>query len=241
MPAAELETLMLLHGFAGTRRTWDGVVAALDPQRYLPLALDLRGHGSEHSRRPIDFTACVSDVLTAAPERFALCGYSLGGRVALHVALADPGRINRLVLIGTNPGIEDPAERARRLADDELLAEAIESEPIEVFAERWRAQPLFAGDPAEVGALARADHARNDPSDLAAALRGLSAGAMDPIWDRLGELTMPTLVLAGERDEKYRALAERTANMIPGARAAVLPGGHAPQLEEPLALTVALS
>jgi 2-succinyl-6-hydroxy-2,4-cyclohexadiene-1-carboxylate synthase len=240
MTAAEPETLVLLHGFAGTHRTWDGVVAELDPQRYRPLAEDLRGHGTRRGRRPIDFPACIGDVLAAAPARFSLCGYSLGGRVALQVALTNPRRVTRLVLIGANPGIEDPGERARRRAEDDSLAKTIEREPIEAFAQRWRAQPLFDGDPAEVRALAVADHTRNDPRELAAVLRGLGAGTMDPLWARLGELAMPALVIAGERDAKFRAIAERTAKAIPGARFEVVPGGHAPQLEAPQGLAEAL-
>src|SRR4051794_14771243 len=117
-----LETVVLLHGFAGTRRTWDGVVDRLAAERYRPLALDLRGHGAAAARRPIDFAACAGDVLAAAPERFVLAGYSLGGRIAQHVALAAPERVERLMLVSTTAGIEDAGERAARRAADEALA-----------------------------------------------------------------------------------------------------------------------
>ena len=93
------ETVVLLHGFGGTRRTWDGVAALLDAERYRPLALDLPGHGEAAAERPLTFERCVSSVLAAAPERFVLCGYSMGGRIALHVALAAPGRVARLLLV----------------------------------------------------------------------------------------------------------------------------------------------
>ena len=86
-PEAEPEAVVLLHGFSGTRRAWDGVVACLSPERCRPLALDLPGHGeyADAHARPISFAGCVAHVLARAPERFVLCGYSLGGRVALHV------------------------------------------------------------------------------------------------------------------------------------------------------------
>jgi 2-succinyl-6-hydroxy-2,4-cyclohexadiene-1-carboxylate synthase len=93
------ERVVLLHGFGGTRHAWDGVAARLRPERYLPLALDLPGHGTMAGERPITFAGCVAHVLARAPARFALCGYSLGGRVALHVALAAPRRVTRLVLV----------------------------------------------------------------------------------------------------------------------------------------------
>ena len=87
MPAA----VVLLHGFAGTGHAWDAVAERLDGESYRALAPDIRGHGSAAGDRPIDFAECAADVLAAAPERFGLCGYSLGGRIALHVALAAPG------------------------------------------------------------------------------------------------------------------------------------------------------
>ncbi len=91
------ETLVLLHGFSGTRRAWDGVLGQLPAERYRALALDLPGHGSAADHPwPITFEACVRAVLDAAPERFVLVGYSLGGRVALHVALTAPERVTRL-------------------------------------------------------------------------------------------------------------------------------------------------
>ena len=140
-------TVVLLHGFAGTRRAWDPVVERLDRERYTPLAPDLRGHGDARDARPVTFEACVADVLAAAPERFVLCGYSMGGRIAQHVALAAPERVERLVLVATTAGIADEAERAARRADDERLAAFADGATIEQFADRWAAQPLFAGTP----------------------------------------------------------------------------------------------
>ena len=236
------ETLVLLHGFSGTHRAWDGVIERLDPQRYRPLALDLPGHGAAAGHPwPITFQACVQSVLAAVPtERFALCGYSLGGRVALHVALAAPARVSRLALIGANPGIDDAAERAARLAADERLAQSLESEPFEQWIESWRTQPLFAAEPPEVGRLAREDQRRNEPLALAAAMRGLSAGAMQPLWGRLGELAMPVALLAGERDEKFRRLAERALPLLRDGSLTVLRGGHGGPLEDPAGVAAVL-
>ena len=235
------EDLVLLHGFGGTRRAWDGVVSRLARERYRPLALDLPGHGAAAGApRPITFERCVAAVLGAAPERFALCGYSLGGRVALHVALAAPERVLRLLLIGANPGIEEPAERAARAAGDERQAERLESEPFEDWIESWRTQPLFAADPPEVAALARADQRRNDPLALAAAMRGLSAGAMEPLWGRLEELPMPVALVVGERDQKFVALANRALPLLRQGSLHVLAGGHGLPLEAPAAIASVL-
>ena len=231
------ENVVLLHGFGGTRRAWDGVVALLDRERYRPLALDLPGHGeAADAPRPISFAGCVAHVLASSPERFVLCGYSMGGRVALHVALAAPGRVQGLVLVSTSAGIQDEAERAERRRSDQRLAEDLERLPFEEFIERWRTQPLFAEDPPEVGALARADQRRNRPQALAAVLRGVGAGEMQPLWGRLAELSMPVTVLVGERDAKFRALGQRMVKLAPRAELAVVSGSHGLPLENPRAV-----
>jgi 2-succinyl-6-hydroxy-2,4-cyclohexadiene-1-carboxylate synthase len=237
------ETVVLLHGFAGTRHAWDLVADRLDPERYRPLALDLRGHGAARDARPITFAACAADVLAGAPERFVLCGYSLGGRVALHVALADPARVSRLVLVASTAGIEDAALRAERRAADERLADETEQGTIEAFADRWSQLPLFAGTPAAAAAVWRTDLLRNDPVALAVALRGIGAGVMEPLWDRLGELDgMPVTIIAGERDGRYAALGRRLAGALSGARMLVVPGaGHGLPREAPQAVAAAIA
>jgi 2-succinyl-6-hydroxy-2,4-cyclohexadiene-1-carboxylate synthase len=236
------QTLILLHGFGGTRRTWDGVCGRLDPTRYRPLALDLPGHGeAAHAHGPITFAGCVEAVLSAAPEHFALCGYSMGGRVALHVALAAPQRVARLVLVASSPGIEDPAERERRRRSDRRLADELERAPFEEFVERWRTQPLFADDPPAVAKLAREDQRRNEPHALAAVMRGIGTGEMEPLWDRLAELSMPVTLIVGDRDAKFRSLGERMSAALRHGELISIPGGHALALENPTGVAGALS
>jgi 2-succinyl-6-hydroxy-2,4-cyclohexadiene-1-carboxylate synthase len=245
------QDVVLLHGFGGTHRAWDAVVALLDPDRLRPLALDLPGHGAQaEAPRPISFDGCVAHVLARAPARFALCGYSLGGRVALHVALAAPARVTRLVLVSTSAGIEDAAQRVARRAADAALADELERAApggaadrvaYDAFIERWRAQPLFADEPPEVRDLARADQRRNRPDALAAVIRGIGTGEMAPLWRRLGELAMPATVLVGERDAKYRALGRRMTALLPHGELVVVPGGHGLPLENPAAVAQALA
>jgi 2-succinyl-6-hydroxy-2,4-cyclohexadiene-1-carboxylate synthase len=236
------ESVVLLHGFSGTSRAWDGVVERLDRERYLPLAVDLPGHGdAADAPLPITFAGCVAHVLERAPDRFALCGYSLGGRVALHVALAAPTRVSRLVLVSSSAGIEDPAERAQRRAADRRLADELEAGAFEEFIERWRSQPVFAGEPLEAGRLAREDQRRNRPEALAAVLRGIGTGEMEPLWDRLHELAMPVTVLAGERDRRFVAIARRLAALPPAAELIELPGGHGLLFENPRAVAATLN
>jgi len=239
------QDLVLLHGFAGTRHTWDGVVALLAPERYTPLALDLPGHGDAHGvsragAASITFEACVEHVLAHAPTRFALGGYSLGGRVGLHVALAAPERVSRLVLVSSSAGIVDANERAGRRTADNALAERLEQRPFKEFMDYWRTQPVFAKDPPEVHAAIRVEQQRNDPRALAAVLRGIGTGAMTPLWDRLAELHMPVSVLVGERDVKFHNPALRMIEMLPDAELRTVPGGHRLPLENPRAVAEVL-
>jgi 2-succinyl-6-hydroxy-2,4-cyclohexadiene-1-carboxylate synthase len=225
--------LVLLHGFTQTRQSWRRTVQAL-AGRYRALTPDLPGHG-QAVHRTASFAAVTAYVRALAPAPFTLAGYSMGGRVALHAAFEL--RPQRLVLVGASPGLEDPAERAARRARDEALAARIEAIGIEAFAAEWGAQPLFAGQPERVRAAANADRLRNTPAGLAAALRGLGTGAMEPLWDRLPSLAIPVTLVVGERDEKFRALAERMRERLPLAHLIVVPGtGHAPQLEAPEAV-----
>jgi 2-succinyl-6-hydroxy-2,4-cyclohexadiene-1-carboxylate synthase len=240
--ASERESIVLLHGFGGTHRAWDGVLAHLPAERYRSLALDLPGHGDHvDAPRPITFEGCVESVLERSPERFVIAGYSMGGRVALHVALSAPARIERLVLVSTTAGIEDPGERVRRVERDRRLAGEIEKGSIEDFVERWRAQPMFAEDPPEVEALARADHSRNRSDGIAAALRGIGTGEMQPLWGRLAEIEMPVAIVVGERDLKFHAPGRRMVELLPRATLATARGGHVLPLENPRAVAAAIS
>lgn len=229
------ETLVLLHGFGGTHRAWDPVLSELDHERYNPLVPDLRGHGTKSGARPISFDGCVADVLAAAPDEFVLCGYSLGGRVAQHVALAAPQRVTRLVLVATTAGIADDGDRAARAVEDQAFADDLDRMTIEEYADRWMANPLFDGTSPEAARWWREDLLRNDPIALAEVLRRIGAGAMASLWNRIGALTMPVTIVVGSRDGKFARLAEAEyAARLPHAEIHVVDGaGHGLPREAP--------
>jgi len=232
--------VVLLHGFTHTGASWDPVVAALAEsyraldEAYRVVAPDIRGHGSASDRVPVALEGVLHDFAMVAPGRCTLAGYSMGGRIALHAALALPGRVDRLVLIGASPGIADPGERAARRRDDERLAGEIEASTIEGFAARWAQTPVLAGQPPAVATAVQADRLRNDPAGLARALRGLGTGALPSLWDRLPEIKMPVALVVGERDEKFRTVAGKMASGLARGEVVVVPGaGHAVHLEAP--------
>ena len=233
--------LVLLHGFTQTGRSWQPIGHAL-AGRYRAAAPDLPGHGAFAERRPATFPACDAYLRAVSDEPYVLCGYSMGGRVALHAAFGLGDRVRRLVLIGASPGIADAAERAARATSDAALADRIEAIGLEAFATEWGSQELFAGQSERVAAAAHADRLRNTAHGLAAALRGLGTGVMPPLWDRLGELAMPVTLLAGERDAKFRAIAGRMSGAIQDCHVVVVDGaGHAVQLEQPELVAAAIT
>jgi 2-succinyl-6-hydroxy-2,4-cyclohexadiene-1-carboxylate synthase len=244
--------LILLHGFSGNAESWEQHRATLGAH-FRTIAIDLLGHGgsdapSDPARYGIeqtvaDLRALCDLLLSPLPdggrERYGLLGYSLGGRVALHLALACPECVGALVLESASPGIADPEERAKRRRGDEELAEFTERKGVAAFTRRWEALPLFASQrrlPLPVRHRQRDQRLRNTPRGLANSLRGLGAGAPPPVHDRLVELTMPALLIAGALDERYLAHAETLRAGMPRAQFAVVPdAGHNVHLEQPRA------
>jgi 2-succinyl-6-hydroxy-2,4-cyclohexadiene-1-carboxylate synthase len=230
------DTALLLHGFTNTGRSWDGVVASLE-DRVHAVAPDLRGHGAAADARPVTLSAVVADVQQLTPDPFTLVGYSMGGRIALHAAFAAPDRVVRLVLIGASPGLRDATARAERRTTDARLADELERSSIERFVERWSKTAVLSDQAPEVKARVNQDRARNDPAGLAAALRGLGTGALPSLWPRLARLPVPVELVVGERDQKFRAIAEQMVRALPDARLTVTPGaGHAVHWEDPVAV-----
>ena len=237
--------LLLLHGFTGSAATWAPFTEYFAPHFHI-ISLDLIGHGRSDSPPDAErysMEHCVADLLALLDalgiDRTDVLGYSMGGRVALHLVAAARDRVRALVLESSSPGIADASERAARVAADEALAESIERDGLEAFVDGWERLPLFASQsslPQEVRARLHAQRLRSDPHGLANSLRGMGAGRQAPLWDRLAALDIPTLLIAGELDPKYRALAGQMLAKLPNARAVIVPGaGHTVHLEQPRA------
>lgn len=227
---------MLVHGFTQTGASWDRIAGALRDEGYEVATPTLPGHGGTAAA---DLTSAAAQLAVAVEHGPATwVGYSMGGRACLHVALARPSAVERLVLLGATAGIDDPAERNARRHRDELLATRIEAIGVDRFVDEWLAQPMFAHVPPDAGGGADARKRDNTVDGLAGALRLAGTGAQEPLWDRvheIGVLGIPTLVLAGELDGKFKVLAKRLADAIgPSAHTEWVPGaGHAAHLEQP--------
>lgn len=229
--------LVLLHGFTQTGRLW-GRFGELLAASHTLVAVDLPGHGDSGSVRA-DLPATAGFVAEAVraqigEERCALLGYSLGARVALHVAIAASLPLSQVVFIGVTAGIEDPDERARRRGSDEALADALEvSGDVEAFIDAWLRGPLFERLESG-GAGERSERLRNSAAGLASSLRLCGTGTQEPLWDRLPALSCPVLALAGSDDIRFALHALRVARLVPHGVASLVPGGgHAVHLAQP--------
>lgn len=178
------------------------------------------------------YPSVAHDHATELPDAGAVpVGYSMGGRLLLHAALEEPERWPALVLVGARAGVDDP--EARRAADDELAA-WIERHGIDEIVARWETNPVFATQTDAQREAQRPGRLSHDPAELARELRRYGQGAMPPVWDRLAELSLPVLLVAGELDDAYVTAGRRMAYLLPNGTFRQIPAsGHAPHIEEP--------
>jgi 2-succinyl-6-hydroxy-2,4-cyclohexadiene-1-carboxylate synthase len=235
------QPVTLLHGFTQSGHSWREIIARM-PEGWRWIVPDLRGHGETVTRQgaPCSMDACTDDLVALWEEldlgRTHLVGYSMGGRLALHVAARRPERVASLLTIGAHAGLEEDA-RAGRVRGDEALAERIEKEGIEPFVDYWQSLPLFAGLARRGDAYlaeVRAERLKNHVAGLACSLRGMGAGVMEPVWDDLKRVTAPCTFVAGQLDHGYVASARKLAAAVPQGRVEIVPrAGHAVHLERP--------
>jgi 2-succinyl-6-hydroxy-2,4-cyclohexadiene-1-carboxylate synthase len=233
--------LLLLHGFTGGARTMWPLGRRLADVRHVA-AVDLPGHGRtgvpanphlfgfEHT---VDALARLLEQRNHMPAD--VVGYSMGGRIALGLAVRHPEHVASLSLIGASAGISDAVERSARRRSDDDLAEDLEDHGLEMFVERWMASPIFDSQ-VRLGpdalADARAQRMDNDPEGLAGSLRGAGSGSQPSYWHDLAGVEVPTLLVVGDEDPRFRAIAMRLAAGLSGSTISVVPeAGHAAHLE----------
>lgn len=245
--------LVLLHGGAQNAHTWDTVALALGR----PLvAVDLPGHGHSADRRggPDPLADGAADVEAAvralAPSAAAVVGMSLGGLTAIALADRAPELVRHLVLVDITPGVT--AAKAAAIVDFVQGPETFES--FEAILERTVAYnpgrslaSLRRG--VRHNAVRRPDgrwvwrHARGAPVVGGTAAGGtgsgvLAAGAVGALWDRLGALDAPVMLVRGTRPQSVVDDADEAElrRRVPGARVEHVDAGHSVQGDDPVSL-----
>jgi 2-succinyl-6-hydroxy-2,4-cyclohexadiene-1-carboxylate synthase len=219
--------VIFVPGFMQRGETW-APVAELVGESYPSACLDFTTH---------DFEGRLGELREAARPGAVPVGYSMGGRLALHLAVREPRRFAGVIALGASLGIDDDSARHQRRVADEELAGWMERSQIEEVVARWERLPVFAGQSAALVAAQRAGRLSHDPKLLAGLLRSAGQGALPPAWEQLRQVEAPVLALAGERDRPYRSAAHRIAVRAPRGDARTVPGaGHAAHLERPAAV-----
>jgi len=233
--------LVLLHGFTGHASSWDPIRAQL---KRPSTAYTLFGHDGllvdESS-----FEAEVDRLAGLIRREFrgkptCICGYSLGGRVALVLLARYPKLFDSGVLIGASPGLESQAERTKRAAADQHYIDLLESQKgsassaLSMFIEAWEMQPIFASQLASTRDEQRRVRSRHHPIGLARAMHALGLSKMPNMWPLLPSIDMSILLVTGALDEKFRVIAEQMRALLPRARLEIVAGaGHNILAEQP--------
>lgn len=235
--------LLLLHGFTGSARSWDAFLPNWS-ESYEVITIDLIGHGESAS--PSDparysMAHAVDDIVALLHilnlSKITLLGYSMGGRLALSLAIEHPSLVEALILESSTPGLETEAERRARVAQDHKLADQIEQHGIAWFVDYWEQIPLFAPVkklPAHMQLALREQRLRNNVVGLANSLRGMGTGAQRSNWNALSSLDIPVLLIVGELDRKFYDIAMHMSTHI--RNCTVMPvaaTGHLVHVEQP--------
>lgn len=253
--------LVWLHGFTGSPRAFEPVLAQLHQQRYGTVELyapAIGGHDASDEQAPrsraslglarpssVDadgpFEAEVDRLaawlLERGWQRGPVCGYSLGGRLALGLLARHPELVSRLWLLSVNPGLSSTRARRERRASDARWIELLRREGVERFYERWRAQPLFASQsqlPSLVQQWQAQLRGRHQPEGLAQCLARCGLAEMPDYRPQVKDAPVPIHWAAGSRDAKFCALAREMAASHPRSTIEIVDGaGHNLVLEAP--------
>ena len=214
----------LLHGSVGMAADWRATAKRLADRAISTRAVDLWRFLEPGPLGMSDFAKALNT--EAGGEVFrgtgrGLVGYSLGGRLALHALLEKNHPWQAAVIVSAHPGLESEQDRAARRASDTQWAGRAFASDWRQFLDAWEQQPVLAGAPARDPQASAGLISRRQ--EIARSFVDWSLGAQQPLWQRLGEIEVPVLWVVGEKDEKFRALAERAVSLIPNARLAIAP------------------
>jgi 2-succinyl-6-hydroxy-2,4-cyclohexadiene-1-carboxylate synthase len=205
------EPIAFVHGFTQTGNSWLPLLEHMATPMRATL-IDAPDHGNSHVSLSLTETA---DALFRVAEGQTLAGYSMGARMVLTAAVAHPNAFTRLILVSGTAGLDTEEERRQRRDSDEALASHIEDIGIEAFISEWLSNPMFAGLSTENARIS--ERLTNSAAGLASSLRLTGTGTQQPLWDSLHSLTMPVLIIAGENDAKFSAIAQRLHSLIPAS------------------------
>lgn len=231
--------VVLCHGYTGNHQSWMHQIPVLS-QKYQVVAVDHRGHGSTDAPSSADaysipiFASDVSAMLNhLGINKCCIVGHSLGGFIALHLVLEYPHLVSSLVLVDTSsagfyiPGYAELGEKLNEIACQEGMEAAFEynAEHNPTARKRFEKYP---------GAREISKRRMLETSVDGYVYTRQAMSKREDLTPRLGEISVPTVVVVGEDDTPFRQPSEVMAKGIPGARLHVVPRAtHNPHEDEP--------
>ncbi|PGS56421.1 2-succinyl-6-hydroxy-2,4-cyclohexadiene-1-carboxylate synthase [Bacillus sp. AFS041924] len=236
------QTILLLHGFTGSTKTWENLINKLE-QNFHVIAIDLLGHGKTDSpiheeRYKMELAAkdLYDFLIKRQIDSVHLLGYSMGGRLALYFALAYPAKIRSLILESCTAGLQSEQERYARIEQDNHLSSKILNEGIEAFVNYWENIPLFSTQkklPSESQVKIKQGRLNQSPIGLSNSLKGMGTGIQPSLWDHLNQIKNPTLLVCGEYDEKFCLIMGKMNEKLKNSEIIKIPdAGHAIHVEQ---------
>jgi 2-succinyl-6-hydroxy-2,4-cyclohexadiene-1-carboxylate synthase len=238
------ESVFFLHGFTGCATDWVPVVSLLD-KKYNYYLVDLVGHGTSDSpkgKHYYSIDSIVNQLKVIIPalsnNKIVLAGYSLGGRIALNFALQNASLLSGLILESSTYGIIEEDLRKERIRQDEILADFIDNNPIDKFIDYWMNIDLFNTQRRfsnEQLSRIIGHKLENNKTGLSNTLRCSGTGSMKPLYDKLIDIPVKTLLISGELDTKFTDINAEMVKLFTNAEHSIIKNaGHNTHLEEPL-------
>ena len=206
---------LFLHGFSGTSNSWKEVITKLDCYCIAP---DIIGHGKssfndiDRDYDIDDWCNDLSEILDSLNiDKLNICGYSMGGRLAIAFASKYPDKIQRLILESTSLGIKDNNAKKERFQEDLKLSELIESD-FSAFIQKCENNSLFLKQEKrnKEGFLTqREDRLSHNPIQLSKALKVFSQGNMKSYEKEFSKFKFPISIINGSEDLKYTMIGKR--------------------------------
>lgn len=232
--------LVFLHGFMSSSDDWLDIISYLSDD-YLCLLFDLPGHGKTKATSDEDYKMehCTSQLIKwfdkNLKRKFNLCGYSMGGRIALYLAVNYPENIDKVIVESASPGLKTEEERKKRIQIDQLRAKRLLIEPLDQFLDDWYELPLFGNinkDSTDYKNMFKR-RLNNDPKLLAKSLIYMSTGNQPSLWNKLDKLKPQLLLIVGEKDTKFKQIANEINKLCNNVKASVIPdAGHTVHLDQ---------
>ncbi|MBA1392448.1 2-succinyl-6-hydroxy-2,4-cyclohexadiene-1-carboxylate synthase [Lactobacillus sp. XV13L] len=232
---------LLLHGFMGSQHDFEQIKPYLTTT---VITLDLLGHGK--TKAPLtpsrltfkQQTQDLAEILnTLHFSSVNICGYSMGGRLALGLALSFPQFCRQLFLENCTAGIINSQKRKQRQQHDQFLAQKLRQEPLSAFIHYWEQLPLFQSQKTLSPAIQQQiyqQRIQQNPQGLAASLEGMGTGVMPNYWPQLEKFFLPVTLITGNLDTKFSQITQQMHQLFPHSQRFVVDqAGHNVHLEQP--------